>query len=665
MKKFLKIFFLIIVLSGASYIVYKFFIEPGEGYRSLYLVPENAAFIIEADQPFNAWEKIIHSKPWDLLKSNALMHEIDKNITSVDSLINSKRLLFKILGNRKVMLSAHAYQPGKYDFLYIVDLKKVAKLKSLEDYLGSALGDNYTITILQYHEQKIIELNDIKEKKSYFFTIIRDKLVFTSVYALLKSSVDESDKLTLGRDLALNDVIKKVSGKGLFSIYLNYKYFDDYLNYLIGKPNKYVSNLEDNFLYSGVYFNMDESGLISLEGYTSLNDTSHSLLQTFIRSGKGSVNITTLAPQRVASMIDIGLDDPAGIYNKIIEPPYLLGDNTYQKTLGKLERRLKFSINKNILSWMGDEIALVQTQPSNLGRDNEFAVIFSTKNAKDAAENLDYIVKQIKKNTPVRFKDIEYKDYSIKYLSIPGFFKMLFGKVLSRIEKPYFTIINKYVVFSNHPQTLKNLIDDYEQNKTLSESEDYNKFSNYFSKKSNVYIYLQTPVLFTNLKQFVSDAKWNTMKQNKKYITSFPQIGLQFITDGSLMKMNLSAQFEEQVENYVPVNYTFDVHELYPEIIPYTDTVPAAQQATPDTSVQQSEIIIKDLDAGKQEEYFDNGQLKYSVGLKNGVKHGQFREYYENGTLKIKGKYKNDHKEGAWKYYNENGNLVKEKKFDN
>ena len=364
-------------------------------------------------------------------------------------------------------------------------------------------------------------------------------------------------------------------------------------------------------------------------------------------------------------MIDIGLDDPAGIYNKIIEPPYLLGDNTYQKTLGKLERRLKFSINKNILSWMGDEIALVQTQPSNLGRDNEFAVIFSTKNAKDAAENLDYIVKQIKKNTPVRFKDIEYKDYSIKYLSIPGFFKMLFGKVLSRIEKPYFTIINKYVVFSNHPQTLKNLIDDYEQNKTLSESEDYNKFSNYFSKKSNVYIYLQTPVLFTNLKQFVSDAKWNTMKQNKKYITSFPQIGLQFITDGSLMKMNLSAQFEEQVENYVPVNYTFDVHELYPEIIPYTDTVPAAQQATPDTSVQQSEIIIKDLDAGKQEEYFDNGQLKYSVGLKNGVKHGQFREYYENGTLKIKGKYKNDHKEGAWKYYNENGDLVKEKKFDN
>ena len=298
MKKFLKIFFLIIVLSGASYIVYKFFIEPGEGYRSLYLVPENAAFIIEADQPFNAWEKIIHSKPWDLLKSNALMHEIDKNITSVDSLINSKRLLFKILGNRKVMLSAHAYQPGKYDFLYIVDLKKVAKLKSLEDYLGSALGDNYTITILQYHEQKIIELNDIKEKKSYFFTIIRDKLVFTSVYALLKSSVDESDKLTLGRDLALNDVIKKVSGKGLFSIYLNYKYFDDYLNYLIGKPNKYVSNLEDNFLYSGVYFNMDESGLISLEGYTSLNDTSHSLLQTFIRSGKGSVNITTLTPHR-------------------------------------------------------------------------------------------------------------------------------------------------------------------------------------------------------------------------------------------------------------------------------------------------------------------------------------------------------------------------------
>ena len=580
MKKFLKIFLLIIVLTGASYIVYKFFIESGEGYRSIYLVPENAAFIIEADQPFNAWEKIIHSKPWDLLKSNALMREIDSNITSADSLINSKRLLFKLLGNRNVMLSAHAYQPGKYDFLYIIDLKKVAKLKSLEDYLGNALGDNYTLTALQYHQQKVTELYDIKAKESYYFSIIRDKLVFSPVYALLKSSVDESDKLTLGRDLALNDVIKKVSGKGLFTVYLNYKYFDDYLNYLMGKPNKYVSGLEDNFSYSGFYFNMNESGLITMEGYSSLNDTSHSLLQTFIRSGKGSVNITNLAPQRVASMIDIGLDNPVGIYNKIIQPPYLLGDNTYQKTLRKLERRLKFSINKNILSWMGDEIALIQTQPSNLGRDNEFAVIFSTKNTKDATENLDYIVKQIKKNTPVRFKDIGYKNYSIKYLSIPGFFKMLFGNVLSRIEKPYFTIINKYVVFSNHPQTLKNLIDDYEQNKTLSESEDYKRFSDNFSKKSNLYIYLQTPVLFTNLKQFVSPVKWNVIKQNKKYITSFPQIGLQFINDGSLLKMNLSAQFEEQVENYVPVNYTFDVHELYPVVNTFTDSVP--QQATPD-----------------------------------------------------------------------------------
>ncbi len=663
MKKFLKIFLLIIVLTGASYIVYKFFIESGEGYRSIYLVPENAAFIIEADQPFNAWEKIIHSKPWDLLKSNALMREIDSNITSADSLINSKRLLFKLLGNRNVMLSAHAYQPGKYDFLYIIDLKKVAKLKSLEDYLGNALGDNYTLTALQYHQQKVTELYDIKAKESYYFSIIRDKLVFSPVYALLKSSVDESDKLTLGRDLALNDVIKKVSGKGLFTVYLNYKYFDDYLNYLMGKPNKYVSGLEDNFSYSGFYFNMNESGLITMEGYSSLNDTSHSLLQTFIRSGKGSVNITNLAPQRVASMIDIGLDNPVGIYNKIIQPPYLLGDNTYQKTLRKLERRLKFSINKNILSWMGDEIALIQTQPSNLGRDNEFAVIFSTKNTKDATENLDYIVKQIKKNTPVRFKDIGYKNYSIKYLSIPGFFKMLFGNVLSRIEKPYFTIINKYVVFSNHPQTLKNLIDDYEQNKTLSESEDYKRFSDNFSKKSNLYIYLQTPVLFTNLKQFVSPVKWNVIKQNKKYITSFPQIGLQFINDGSLLKMNLSAQFEEQVENYVPVNYTFDVHELYPVVNTFTDSVP--QQATPDSSIQQSKIIIKDLDAGKQEEYFENGQLKYSIGLKNGIKHGQFKEYYENGKLKIKGRYKNDQKEGTWKYYDEDGNLVKEKKFDN
>ena len=41
------------------------------------------------------------------------------------------------------------------------------------------------------------------------------------------------------------------------------------------------------------------------------------------------------------------------------------------------------------------------------------------------------------------------------------------GDFFGKIEKPYYTIIDDYVIFSNHPQTIKNIIDDYSNEATL------------------------------------------------------------------------------------------------------------------------------------------------------------------------------------------------------
>ena len=69
-------------------------------------------------------------------------------------------------------------------------------------------------------------------------------------------------------------------------------------------------------------------------------------------------------------------------------------------------------------------------------------------------------------------------------------------------------------------------------------------------------------------------------------------------------------------------------------------------------------------DASRHEEYYDNGNVKLSVGLKNGLKHGVYKEYYENGQLKVRGKYKNDKMDGNWKFYDENGKQTNEKEYN-
>jgi hypothetical protein len=657
MKKFFKGLFLLVLIAGIVITGYIFLIEPSTSYQSVYLVPENAAFIIETDRPFKAWENIVHSKAWNSLRTNDFLAQLDTNIRSLDSLISSKRVLFKLFGSRKILISAHPYH-NKYDFLYIVDLKKISKFRDVNKYMQKIPGDDFKLTQTEHKGLQIYELYDKESGETYYFSLVKNQLIFSKNPLLLVFSIDQMEELIIGRDLNYIQVAKKISGEGLFNIYINYRYFVNYIENMLGKTNEFISSLSGSLYYSGISFDIDEDALIKLSGFTTVNDTVSSYFLAILNSGKGSKNILNVTPKRAASYICIGFDDMATFYENLESS---LGEDIareYQSAVKKIEKRLKINIRANFFNWIDDEIAMIQTQPSNLGKENEFAVVFKAKSRNMAEKNLDYINTQIRKNTPVKFKEVIYNGYTINYLHIPGFFKMILGKLLERLEKPYYTIIDRYVIFSNHPQTLKSIIDDYESGNTLANSVEFYNFSKNFSNKSSVFLYIQTPLFLSNLKEFVGPQTWLSLQKNKEYINAFPQIGFQVNNADNLLKLELAAQYYGKAEEFKPVKY--DIETMLPLA---ADTLVSAQKADSSELIIESEIVITDLDAGRHDEYFENGQLKLTVGLKNGLKHGNFKEYYENGTLKIRGRYKDNNKYSKWSYFNKQGELIDEKEF--
>lgn len=658
MKKFLKSLLIIILIAMAMGFAYLFFISPEERFQSIYLVPGDAAYIVETENPFKAWEKIVHSEAWNLLRTNELLAEINQNIQSLDSVVSSKRFLLRLFGSRHILLSSHQYKPGSYGFLFVVDLKKVSKLKTLKNYLNKLTGDDISFTQRTYKEHEIFELFHRESGNIYYFSFIKNQLVFSSIHTLIEASIDQLDKLTLGRDLNYIEVSRRTSGKGLFSICINHYHFREYMTTLLGRPNDLADHLAGNLFYSAASFNIDESGNLQLSGYASVRDTTGSIINALITSGQGPHDVFNLAPARTASLVNIGFNDVAGLYRNI---NVSLGEQhrrNLESTIQKTEKKLKINIEENLLNWIDDEIVLLQTQPSNLGRQNEFALVFKAKNIRSAQENLDILAQQIRKNTPVRFKKIEYKGYVINYLHIPGIFRFLFGKLLAGIEKPYYSMIDKFVIFSNHPQTIKSIIDDFESGNTLKGSEHFNQFIRDFQTESIMLIYFQTPVLFNNLREFVSTQTWKDLKNNKKYFECFPNIGLQVEKNRSLLKFELQAEFDPVYEAFVPVNYLFDPVSWF-----FEDTVIQFPIVHDETDKSEPEIVINDLDAAKHEEFFDNGNIRLSVELKNGLKHGTYKEYDENGELKIRGRYRNDMMDGTWKYYDENGKVAEIREY--
>ncbi len=658
MKKTIKIIGIIIALGALIYFSGKYFLSGKSFYNSIYLVPPNAVLIIESESVFDAWDNIVYSDAWAKASHIDYLASLNTKIKSIDSLLNNKKLLLKAVSKRKVLISMHEYSPGKYDFLYVLNVGRAARLRNPEKIISSALGDDFQITKRNYNGNVVFDLLDVESGELYTFCLIKDKIIVSTNYKIIEASLDEMDIMTLGRDLAFIDVSKNVSGKGLFNVYINYKYFPEFLKSTLGKSTKNIEKLKNELSYSAFSFDITEQGLISLEGYTSIIDSVSSIFTSVLNAGSGPVKSAEIIPSRVASMAKLSFNNASEYYSKTLKDLSKKEYESYISTLEKIEKKLKISVQDNFLSWIGDEIVLLQTKPSNLGRINEFAAIIKAKNKKDPKINLDFIEKQIKRNSPVKIRKVSYDEYSIHYISFPGLIKALFGKMLEKIEKPYYTIINEYVIFSNHPQTLKNIIDDYKSGNTLENSIDYYNFTKQFDRRQSAFTYFDVPVLYNNLREFVSAENWQKLIKNKPYITSFSKAGIQIDRKDDLLHFLMKTKYSETIEDYSLER--FDAESF----LSLFSIAEQGNQPTADVPLwYDPKIIIHDLDANELEEFFDNGSLKFSVELKRGHKHGSYKEMYPNDVVRVKGKFKNDLQDGTWKLYDEEGNLTEEKSF--
>jgi hypothetical protein len=433
---------------------------------------------------------------------------------------------------------------------------------------------------------------------------------------------------------------------------MQYAFLDDYTRCYMAEDNEYVNSLSKSLAYTGASVNLEDDKLLEINGVTNINDSVSSYLKAMLQSGKGELQAQEVIPQRTAFYMSLSVADFStfhGTFEQVMQTnPTEYAE--YQRNVNKIEKFLKISLKENFIKWIGEEVAFVQTQPKGLGKNNEFTVVIKANDIKEAQKNLDFINRQIRRKTPVKFKEVAYKNYHINFMSVKGFFKPILGKFFEKLDKPYFTIIDDYVVFSNHPQTLKSIIDDFDAGNTLAKSEAFTDFLGHFETASNVFVYVQTPVLHSNLKGFVSPETWADVVKNKDYIVCFPQIGFQLTENGELFNTRLLSLFQDPADKSAE------------EVILATTTQEV--DSTKVTQEADDEMYIEDLNAEKYTENHVNGTLKLEVQMKDGFRNGVYKEYYPNGELKIKGRYRSDQKDGNWKYYDSTGHFIEKRKFD-
>ncbi len=384
------------------------------------------------------------------------------------------------------------------------------------------------------------------------------------------------------------------------------------------------------------------------DGYSVVNDSLSSYLQALSISGKSGTDAEKVFSEKTSFFLSMGFSDFNTFYDnleKVLQKEPLSYD-AQQKNLKKVEKLLGIKVKDHFFSWMGSEVAIAQYETDKLiGNKVRSIIAIKANNISDARENLDHIEKQIRKRTPIKFNNVTYNGYEIRYIEVKGLFKSFLGKLFAKIEKPYYTIIDDFVVMSDDPKTLLITIDDFIAQKTLANKQEYRDFRGKFANKTSVMAYISPNHHFANFKGLLNPESWASSQKNQQYIRSFNHVGLSLSGDGDRMRTVLGTQYVAWVAPPAEVPDTTDNES--------------------DTLSLMDHFYVKNFSNNMHTIFYDNGNQRTSVELDGNTMDGVYLEYYENGVIKIKGKYRNGIKQGTWRYFKPNGELdYKEKYID-
>ena len=717
MKKMLKIFLalVLILVLGISYML---FVKKSAGHSPLEYVPDDAVYILETDNLTDAWKHVTNTNIWQYIiadKSFDYLNDTDEMLNTF--LLDNKtaKLVFK---NRPLTMSAHLTGLKTYDFLYIIDLKKVSNFDFL---LEKALKQIDTYTLKKFKNASFALVpNDKKANTIYLKTIANLLVVSLSQKLLERPKKQEKTWLSNTR---FNKVASKITKDELLNFYFNYNKLPDY--YRVYFDDTATAKLVAKQLDYAAFDLNQEDDRITMNGFTNTKDVP-SYINALLDVKPGKLQAHRVVSDKMALYVAISFKNYKMFYQSVLGQfgaENKAEINSYREGIRKVENYFDIDINRDLFDWIGSEIALVNVQ-NKANKATDALAIIHTNDIDNAKKGLNRISEQIRKKSPFKFKKYTYHNYEINYLHNKGFFEVLFSKLFSKIQKPYFTYIEDFVVFSNSEAALKLFVDDYSKGHTLSHDAKFMNLKAELSSKSTVSIFVQTPKLYANLYRDANVTTKQLLKEKEPIILSFNRIGFQLISNNEVFETKLVIDHDKgaavikkmddllvladdsvrkgyfeyiQFKTLLSDTLTGDAYKkqykngqlalegnldnskpdglwraFYPSgntkyAIHYDEGKVAGEALFYyDNKVGNSKVITNynlDFIDGKYQEFYKNGQEKVHLNYDDGILYGEAKYYYPSGQLKMEGKYKKGKQKGKWLYYDVKGEIINKVRY--
>lgn len=453
---------IIILLTAIVTMAYFYFSKLNKAHAesdlSLYAVATGSGFIFSFEQD---------KRVFDLLKGQENFEEIMgaekfKSLQSLKNVVLSSAALNTLTEKQVIYLGI---LPGKGKGL---------------DFIISTQSDQESSKIQLFHALKTagIQLDSVGEQtkltladSSVFYLGLKDHLILLSnspepIKNILSKPIDKNEESFV----AYIKSASKLSKNSLAQLYVNFNRIPDLIKPLIpGKLNGELSILDQQDAYALLSYNFSKEKVL-FTGTTQLNNP-NSYYQLFAEESPQKMSIQNILPEHTANFSIYAIDkyDP---WSKKLEQWF--AQHKEEQKRQKLSEMINQQYHLN-LDLLFPKYFQNQMMTFQLSTAEKLGAINLSN-----GDKLDQLLIDLSDN---------YSE-DLKVFKEPELLYTYFGLPFKAFPKPYYIIIDNYLIFSNHAATLQSFLNDYRTNKLLINTSRFINVSNQLPNNSNLNFYI-------------------------------------------------------------------------------------------------------------------------------------------------------------------------------
>ncbi|TAF45802.1 MAG: hypothetical protein EAZ51_07490 [Sphingobacteriales bacterium] len=515
MRKNIALIIVLLFIVGVATRLYfnKISLSNNNSVKILNTIPSNAALVFgyKNEAPFY---QIF--KKFSLFSDVLGTHNFNQLTQLKNSLIDDAQL-YECIDKSDLFFSLHKTGNHKADILLLAPLSPTFLSQyGINGYI-QLINAKYPVKVSSFNKLNIYTIK-FSKNQLFYFSFLQSILVGSYNLNLLQSTIGPTEKNSFKANQLFAETDRNKNA--IAKLYLSFAKLPDFFNNFSKYKNpEFTAELKNFKAYASLNINY-QSDAFMFNGITKLDTTTMQYAQIFLHQQPGMLTLHRNVPLNASSYTSFYVSDMPTFQTDVKHMFSKLNELKKLKLqINAIAQKHTIPIEQEFLKVLGKEFG--QTQ---LASGHKLGLI-STHNTK----RLSFLLSTI--STPLNDKIARFDDTNFIYYFLGEPFKIF--------ARPYFTIVNNCLVVANSVSALQNFLTQYQQQKLISTTANYNKFEQYLPNKGNIFYFLHNKNSKAIFKDFLSKNAYHYLKSEQFKIENIYGLSIQFSADKNKFYTNL------------------------------------------------------------------------------------------------------------------------------